>query len=79
MTYKIYYTDAKLPKSTLTPDFSRLMPLSCETQADAIEIAFKIINQKGVVWQIDGPDELLIDRPAIAMLYEKQFGRRIET
>ncbi len=64
MFFSIFYTDVPLPQEQL-PDFSRLMPIVCETRDEAIGKSCKLIANNAIVWKIEGPNNLLINRADI--------------
>lgn len=67
-TYSVYYTD--LPFSAdVRPDLSLLVPLNFLSKDEALEEAFELINHGGVVWKIEGPQGLRLDRAEIEKAY----------
>ncbi|MDD2700280.1 MAG: hypothetical protein PHH36_03485 [Sideroxydans sp.] len=68
-TYSVYYTDIPL-SGDVQQDLSLLMPVDFLTMDEALEAAFKVIYKGGVVWKIEGPQGLMLDREEIEREYE---------
>jgi hypothetical protein len=66
--YSVYYTDLPLPADART-DLSMLVPQNYLSKDEALEEAFKIIYQGGIVWKIEGPQGLRLDRAEIEREY----------
>jgi len=75
--FRLFYTDVSLHDDTPTPNLSGLIPLSFNTFELALESAFRIQKMKGIVWQIDGPNNFSVDRGHVESLYQQRFGRRV--
>jgi hypothetical protein len=67
-TYSVYYTDLPLPKDA-RPDLSLLVPLNYLSRDEALEEAFKLIYEGAVVWKIEGPQGLTLDRAEVEKAY----------
>jgi len=71
MTYKVLRTDVPLPHGTKEPDFSKLVPFAFPTLEEAVKNACAFMKHGSIVWRIEGPTGLEMDRPAI----EKACGK----
>lgn len=79
MTYRVFYTDVPLPHGQNEPHYERLIPFSFDTKELAIVRAFKIIDQRAIVWRIDGPEQFLMNRSEIDVAYFQKTGRDPQT
>ena len=66
--YSLFYTDRPLPAGA-NPDLSLLLPLNFTSRDEALKAAFELIYKGAVVWKIEGPQGLRLDRAEI----EKEF------
>ena len=67
--YNLFYTDRPLPAGT-EPDFSLSIPLNFVTKEEALDKAFKLIFSGAIVWKIEGPEGLRLDRAEIERQYQ---------
>ena len=65
MTYKVFHTDVPLPKAMKQPDFSKLIPFAFDAMDAALERACALIKIGAVVWKIEGPHGVEMDRAQI--------------
>ncbi len=65
MAYKVFCTDVALPPGVSQPDFSHLIPFSFDTLVDAVKQACESMKQGAVVWKIEGPSGIEMDRAEI--------------
>lgn len=66
--YKVFYTDRPLPAGT-RPDLAFMLPLNFASKEEALKNAFKLIYGGAIVWEIEGPDGLCMDRDGIDREY----------
>lgn len=66
--YSLFYTDLPLPAG-VRPDLSLLLPLNFISKDEALKAAFKLIYKGAVVWKIEGPQGLMLDRAEIEREY----------
>ena len=67
--YNLFYTDRPLPAGT-EPDFAFYIPLEFVTKEEALNKAFKLIFSGAIVWKIEGPEGLRLDRAEIERQYQ---------
>ena len=79
MQCRVFYTDVKLPQGVTQPNFSQLMPIICETGELATERAIDLITRGAVMWKIEGPNGLLVDRSAVEKEYARRTGKHAGT
>jgi hypothetical protein len=79
MTYKVFYTDLKLPAGVKQPDLSKLIPLEFSSRDVALDKALVLIGSRAIVWKIEGPDGFQMDRAEIDEAYHSKTGRRSST
>jgi|HubBroStandDraft_6_1064221.scaffolds.fasta_scaffold649977_1 hypothetical protein len=75
MTYKVFYTDRKLPEGVSQPDLSKLIPFVFDSRDVALDKAFVLIENKAVVWKIEGHDGFQMSRAEIDTAYQSKTGR----
>jgi hypothetical protein len=75
MTYKVFYTDQKLPAGVSQPDLSKLISLEFGSDDVALEKALMVIENNGIVWKIEGPDGFQMSRAEIDRTYHSKTGR----
>jgi hypothetical protein len=75
MTYKVFSTDRKLPIGVSQPDLSKLIPLEFNSHDVALDKALVLIENKAIVWKIEGPDGFQMSMAEIDMAYRSKTGR----
>ncbi len=75
MTYKVFYTDVPLPTGVKEPDFSKLILPTFGTIDAALLDACARIKQGAVVWKIEGPQGLVMDRAQVKKACNPQAPR----
>ena len=75
MTYKVFYTDRKLPAGVSQPDLSKLIPFAFDSRDVALDKALVLIENKAIVWKIEAPDGFQMCRAEIDAAYQSKTGR----
>jgi hypothetical protein len=65
MAYRVFYTDVPLPPGMSQPDFSKLITPSFDAVDAALAKACALIKGGAVVWKIEGPRGVEMDRAQI--------------
>jgi hypothetical protein len=75
MTYKVFYTDWKLPPGVNQPDLTKLIPFEFVSRGVALERALALIENNAIVWKIEGPDGFQMTRAEIEAAYHSKKGK----
>jgi hypothetical protein len=74
--YSVYYTDSRRHGAPGEPDYQTLVPLTYNTRNAAFASAFRLIEQKAVVWRILGPGKFLMNRDEIESTFVAISGKQ---
>ncbi|MFZ2163110.1 MAG: hypothetical protein WAW02_12905 [Sideroxyarcus sp.] len=71
--YSVFYTDKPLLTGA-TPDLAYVIPLNFVTRDEALNKAFKLINNGTIVWKIEGPNGFFLNRERVEIEYRIAKG-----
>ncbi len=71
MTHKVFHSPML---SRGAPEPANLAVDDCATKELAVQAAFALIEQKQIVWRIEGPDGFKLGRRDLDVLYNDKTG-----
>jgi len=72
MTFKVFHSEM-LPRKQ--PEPPGLEPADFPTKELALDGAFALIEQKRIVWRVEGPDGYRVARRDMDVLYNDKMGK----
>jgi len=71
MTYELFYTEASIPQSAISPLHRRTL-MNSESMGAAITAACSLIRKGAVVWQIIGSEGFMMERGDVETEYRRR-------